>query len=58
MKTINYILIFILTGLLTVACGGGGNSVVAISPTDVSAIELPIKNISSSLLVAFIPVAL
>jgi len=58
MKTINYILIFTLTALITVACGGGGNSVVSTSLTDASSIELAIKNVSSSLLVAFIPVAL
>jgi len=58
MKTINYILIFTLTALITVACGGGSNSVVTTSPTDASAIEFAIKNISSSLLVAFVPVAL
>jgi hypothetical protein len=58
MKTINYILIFILTALITVACGGGSNSVVITSTTDASAIELTIKSLSSSLLVAFIPIAL
>lgn len=55
MKSLKYILIFILSALLTVACGGGGGSASSL-PTNVQSATDLVQQSVAALSAAFAPV--
>jgi hypothetical protein len=57
MKSLKYILIFILSTLLTVACGGGGGSSVSSLPTNAQSAADLVQQSVAALSAAFAPVA-